>query len=79
MSDWVCVLQFNQTEQLTLGSVRFAFNNNTRRYMNMCVTQYREGKVFQNDTYIFNAEVVTGIPLGARTWIFGFFFLLRWF
>lgn len=47
--------------------------------MNMCVTQYREGKVFQNDTYIFNAEVVTGIPLGARTWIFGFFFLLRLF
>lgn len=29
--------------------------------MNMCVKQYREGKVFQNDTYIFNAEVVTGI------------------
>lgn len=51
--------QFNQTEQLTLGSVRFAFKNNTRRYMNMCVKQYREGKVFQNDTYIFNAEVVT--------------------
>lgn len=43
----------------------------------MCVTQYREGKVFQNDTYIFNAEVITGIPLGSRIGIFGFFLIIK--
>lgn len=46
----------------TLGSVRFGVSGNStdRKYLNMCVEQYKDGRVFKNDTYVFNPEVETG-------------------
>ncbi|XP_061180891.1 mucolipin-3-like [Saccostrea echinata] len=48
--------QFNRTEELTLGSLRFA---NRTKYLSMCVEEYREGKVYDNDTYVFDPKVTT--------------------
>ncbi|XP_022318033.2 mucolipin-3-like [Crassostrea virginica] len=53
--------EFNKTEMETLGSVRFGVSGNStdRKYLNMCVEQYKDGRVFKNDTYVFNPEVET--------------------
>ncbi|XP_062591240.1 mucolipin-3-like [Saccostrea cucullata] len=50
--------QFNHTEELTLGSLRFA---NRTKYLNMCVEEYREGRVYDNNTYVFDPKVTTDL------------------
>ena len=56
------VLQYNQTEDIAMGSFNFAYDNDTMPLPQMCLQYYRVGEIFAfNESYIFNPnDIVNG-------------------
>ncbi|KAL5017324.1 hypothetical protein ScPMuIL_006913 [Solemya velum] len=52
--------QFNETENMAVGSYRFMRDNGTVQQIQMCNSHYEKGDIYLNDTWEFDATVVRG-------------------